>query len=129
MKMFPPSPRNVEAATSYVKELPRRKGMSDYQAIREAGIGPLGIAPMFFVFMANAADDLTVVAILLSSGFGLFGIFCLVLGYRTLGLLDLFPYAEVPPFRVEMSDVDDPSIEKRRPDPPAQTPSSPSSGF
>jgi len=119
MKLFPPSPRNVEAATSYVKELPRRKGVSDYQAIREAGIGPLGIAPMFFVLMANTADDLTVVAMLLSVGFGLFGVFCLVLGYRTLGLLDLFPYAEVPPFRKERSDLDDPSIEKRRADPTA----------
>lgn len=107
MKLLPPSPRNVEAATSYVKEIPRRKGKSDYQAIREAGIGPLGIAPMFFVFMVNSANDLTLVAIILSIVFGVFGVFCIVLGHRTLGLLDLFPNTDVPPLNTEKSNIDD----------------------
>jgi hypothetical protein len=112
MKLFPPNPRNVEAATSYVKRIPRRSGISDYQAIREAGIGPLVVAPMFFVFMATSVDDLTIVAILLSIGFGLFGIFCVVLGYRTLSLLDLFPNTDVPSPLKEKCDTDKSTLKK-----------------
>jgi len=115
MKLLPPSPRNVEAATSYVKEMPRRKGKSDYQAIREVGIGQLGIAPMFFVSMVNSANDLTLVAVLLSIGFGVFGVFCIVLGHRTLGLLDLFPNTNVPPLNAEKSNIGDAAIKKQRP--------------
>ena len=96
MSLFPPSPKNVEAATSYVKRIPRRKGISDYQAIRDAAIGPFVISPMFFVFTAYAADDLTIGALLLSISFALFGIFCVVLGYRTFALLALFPNADLP---------------------------------
>jgi hypothetical protein len=102
MKLFPPNPRNVEAATSYVKRIPRRSGISDYQAIREAGIGQLVVAPMFFVFMATSVDDLTIVAILLSIG----------LGYRTLSLLDLFPNTDVPSPIKEKCDTDKSTLKK-----------------
>lgn len=95
MKVFPPSSRNVEEAVFYLKNLPRRTGLSDYRAIREAGIGPLTIAPMFFVFMANSLDELNVVEIALGVGFGIFGIFSIVLGYRTLQLLELFPNSDL----------------------------------
>lgn len=95
MKIFPPNSRNVEEAVSYVKDLPRRKGLSDYQAIREAGIGPLTIAPMFFVFMATSLDELNFLEIALGVGFGIFGIFSIVLGHRTLQLLELFPNSDL----------------------------------
>lgn len=106
MKLFPPNPKNVGEATEYVRNIPRRTGKSDYQAIREAGTGPLGIAPMFFVFMVNSADDFTLLSTLLSVGFALFGAFCLLLGHRTLQLLDLFPNSDLPtldPDRLEVS--------------------------
>jgi hypothetical protein len=117
MKVFPPSSRNVEEAFSYVKNLPRRKGLSDYQAIREAGIGPLTIAPMFFVFMATSLDELKFLEIALGLGFGIFGIFSIVLGHRTLQLLELFPNSDLPMPTDERDRTAD-GLETRQPNKP-----------
>lgn len=96
MNIFPPSSKNIPAAVRYVKKIPRRAGVTDYKAVREAGLGPLCIAPMFFTSMATTVDEFTFPSILISLGFGLFGVFCITLGYRTLSLLELFPNKDLP---------------------------------
>ncbi len=96
MKLFPPSPKNYPAALRYVKQLPRRRGISDYRAVREAALGPFSVAPMFFVFAALLSDDFTIFSMLGSFACGLFGVFCFVLGHRAFQLLDLFQNTTLP---------------------------------
>ena len=98
MHLFPPSPKNTAAAIAYVKSIPRRSGATDLQALRNSAKGAIGVLPLFFFIMATRlqggttdADAVIVVA------FGVLGIVTMILAYRTLALIDLFTFANLPP--------------------------------
>ncbi len=96
MKLFPPSPSDTSAATRFVKSLPRRDGVSDYQAIREAGTGSFGVSIMFIAMACIQADKIEMWSLAICLVAFLFGVFLAIVSVRTLALLDLFPHSNLP---------------------------------
>lgn len=88
MKLFPPSPKNVDEATEYVQSIPRRKGKSDYRAICESAMGYLVIPSIFYLMMPINLESLP--STMVSVAMLLFGFWSMVCGVRTLQLLELW---------------------------------------
>jgi hypothetical protein len=84
MKLFPPSPKDTSASTRFVKSLPRRDGVSDYQAIREAGTGSFGGAIMFVAMACVQADKLELWSLAICLGAFLFGVFLTIVSLEAI---------------------------------------------
>jgi hypothetical protein len=96
MKFIPPSPSRIPEAFRFVKDIPRPLGVTDFQAVINAGVGQLAVSLMFFSWMFSSIYKFTIPSTVIAVFSGTLALLCVISGIRTLNLLNLFPNTDLP---------------------------------
>ncbi len=96
MKFIPPSPSRIPEAFRFVKDIPRPLGVTDFQAVINAGVGQLAVSLMFFSWMFSSIYKFTIPSTVIAVFSGTLALLCVISGIRTLNLLYLFPNTDLP---------------------------------